>query len=117
MMNYKGYAATVEYDSDDRCFHGIVTNIADTVYFEGASVNELEQAFQKTVDAYLAHCKKIGKSPDKPFSGKFNVRLDPASHRQAATLARAGGVSLNTFVAEVLRRAVVSSGDLEVIRK
>ncbi len=113
MINYKGYAATVEYDSDDRCFHGIVTNIADTVYFEGTSVDELEQAFRDAVDAYLAHCKEIGKSPDKPFSGTFNVRLDPALHRQAATLARASGKSLNTFVAEALHRAVVSSEGLE----
>ena len=111
MMNYKGYSATVEYDSDDRCFHGIVTNIADTVYFEGTSVNELEKAFRAAIDAYLAHCKKIGKSPDKPFSGKFNVRLDPALHRQAATLARASGKSLNTLVAEALQQGVASCGD------
>jgi predicted HicB family RNase H-like nuclease len=51
MMKYKGYAATVEYDSDDRCFHGIVTNIADTVHFEDTSVDELDQAFQDAVDA------------------------------------------------------------------
>jgi len=111
MMNYKGYAASVEYDSDDRCFSGVVTNIADTVYFEGTSVDELEKAFRAAVDAYLAHCKKIGKSPDKPFSGTFNVRLDPALHRQAATLACAGGKSLNTFVAEAVHRAVVSRAD------
>ena len=106
MMYYKGFAATVEYDSDDRCFSGIVTNIADTVYFEGTSVDELEQAFRDAVDAYVAHCKKIGKRPDKPFSGKFNVRLDPTLHRQAATTAQANGQSLNAFVAEALRHAV-----------
>jgi len=108
MMNYKGYAAAVEYDSDDRCFHGVVSNIADTLYFEGTSVAQLEKAFSKTVEAYLTHCKEIGKSPDKPFSGTFNVRLDPALHREAAMRARTSGKSLNAFVVEALRRAVVS---------
>jgi predicted HicB family RNase H-like nuclease len=106
MMKYKGYMATVEYDGEGRCFHGRVIDIADTVYFKGTSVKELERAFRDALDAYLAHCADIGKSPDKPYSGRFNVRLNPALHRQVATLAQSRGKSLNTFVAEALQRAV-----------
>lgn len=42
--------------------------------FEGASVEEVQQAFRKSVDDYLAFCAERGESPEKPFSGKFVVR-------------------------------------------
>jgi predicted HicB family RNase H-like nuclease len=54
----------------------------------------------------LEYCAETGKAPDKPYSGKFNVRLDPSLHRQVAMAAKSNGTSINTFVAESLRRAM-----------
>lgn len=60
-MSYKGYAARVEFDAQDRIFVGQVTGIRDVVTFHGASVKELEKAFHEAVNGYLAACKKLGK--------------------------------------------------------
>ncbi len=44
-MTYKGYAAIIQYDDPDRLFHGHLADTHDDVFFEGDSVEELEEAF------------------------------------------------------------------------
>ncbi len=46
------------------------------------------------------------KSPQKPFSGRFNVRLSPKIHRQIAEKAALQCVSLNQWVAETVSLAL-----------
>ncbi|MDL2329998.1 type II toxin-antitoxin system HicB family antitoxin [Desulfosarcina sp. OttesenSCG-928-A07] len=53
----------------------------------------------------MAHCAATGKQPNKPYSGKFVLRLDPAVHARLAIKAQASGKSLNQFAAEVLSQA------------
>jgi len=106
LMKYKEFIGEFEYDPEARIFHGRVVNIQDTVTFEGTSVEELEQALADSVEDYLEFCKEMGKAPDRPFSGRFNVRLTPTAHRLAAAAAKARGVSLNAFVAGALEREV-----------
>ena len=60
VMTYKGYAARIEFDPDDRIFVGHVAGLRDIVGFHGASVDELEQAFRQSVDDYLQACKALG---------------------------------------------------------
>ena len=102
-MKYKGYEVIVEFDQEDRLFIGRVINTRDVIAFDGASVDELERSFHNVIDEYLEDCQAIGKSPDKPFSGRFNLRICPALHRQAVTQAEKEGISLNTLVERVLR--------------
>ncbi|HWE02715.1 MAG TPA: type II toxin-antitoxin system HicB family antitoxin [Tepidisphaeraceae bacterium] len=106
MMEYKGYIGKVEFDPDARILHGDVIGIRDVVTFQGRTVNEVEQAFRESVDDYLAFCKERGEQPDKPSSGQFVLRIDPALHRKATMLATASGKSLNTWVAECLDKEV-----------
>jgi predicted HicB family RNase H-like nuclease len=47
-----------------------------------------------------------GVSPEKPFSGRFNVRLDPDLHRQIAERAAQEKVSLNEWVIRALEESV-----------
>lgn len=61
MMEYKGYHATVEYDSDDNIFVGKVHGLSDSLSFHGVSVTELENMFHQSIDNYLDICAKIGK--------------------------------------------------------
>jgi hypothetical protein len=42
---YKGYAASIEFDPEDRLFFGRITGIADIVTFHGETVDELFAAF------------------------------------------------------------------------
>ena len=105
-MKYKGYEAIIEFDEDDRLFVGRVINTRDVIAFDGLSVEELEQSFHAVIDEYLADCQALGKEPNKPFSGKFNLRISPDLHMKAATPAALSGISLNSFVEQVIENKV-----------
>lgn len=105
MLTDKGYTGVFEFEPDDDAFHGEIVGIRDVVHFSGRSVDELKTSFQEAVDDYLETCAEIGKDPDKPYSGKFVVRVSPEAHRLAETAARASGKSLNAFVVEALEKA------------
>jgi predicted HicB family RNase H-like nuclease len=106
MMTYKGYAARIEYSEEDSCFVGHIAGIRDVIGFHGESVAELRSAFAEAVDDYLETCKKLGRTPQKPYSGKLLLRIDPALHARAAALAEAQGKSLNAWAQELLQQAV-----------
>jgi len=103
MMTYKGYDAHIEYSDEDECLTGRLMGIADIVTFHGESVKEIEKAFHESVDHYLAFCAERGKNPNKPYSGKFVLRLRPEQHAAIATAAAREGKSLNAWAAERLR--------------
>ena len=84
-MIYKGYEAKVELDESAGVFHGEVLNTRDVITFQGSSVKELKQAFEDSVDDYLDFCASRGEAPEKPFSGKFLVRVPPEIHREIMT--------------------------------
>ncbi len=106
MMEYKGYHATVEYDSDDDIFVGEVFGITDSLNFHGESVAELQEMFHQSIDNYLALCEKTGKKPDKEFKGSFNVRIPAGLHRQAALAAKRQKMSLNQYVVKAISQSV-----------
>ncbi len=101
-MQYEDYQATIEFDEQDDCFYGIVTNTRDVLHFEGNSVRELKRAFKATIHAYRDACEKLGREPQRPFSGKFQTRVSPELHRSAAAAARQSGKSLNAFVSTAI---------------
>jgi predicted HicB family RNase H-like nuclease len=103
-IDYKFYTGAIEVDQESGCLHGKVLFINDLVTFQGASFSELMNDFQGAVDDYLALCKKIGKQPDKPFSGTFNVRVGPELHAAAARAALATDSTLNDFVRRAIGR-------------
>ena len=105
-MEYKGYSAKVEFDEDANAFHGEVINLRDVVTFEGETVDELRQAFQESVDDYLEFCAERGEEPEKPYSGKFVVRVGPKLHRRLAIEARKRGLSINSLVGEALSKTI-----------
>lgn len=106
MMQYKGYTGHVEYDDDAKIFHGEVLGIKDVVTFQGTTVDEIEQAFKDSVDDYLAFCKKRGEEPDRPFSGKFNLRIPPDLHAKLSIAAHIQGESLNSYITKMLQKWV-----------
>jgi predicted HicB family RNase H-like nuclease len=103
MMEYRGYVAEVSFDDEAQVLHGEVINTRDVITFQADAVAALEQEFHKSVDVYLQFCKEIGQEPEKPFSGKFVVRLSPETHRRAYLAAKRAGKSLNTWVSDVLQ--------------
>lgn len=103
MMDYKGYIGKVEIDDEAGILYGEVINVRDVITFEGASVDEVQRAFHESVDDYLDFCAKRGESPEKPFSGKFVLRLPADLHRKAYIQAKLKDKSLNSWVTDVLR--------------
>jgi predicted HicB family RNase H-like nuclease len=56
----------------------------------------------------LEFCAKRGESPEKPFSGKFVLRLPEDLHRKAYIQAKLNNKSLNSWVIEVLQSVLNS---------
>ena len=60
---------------------------------------------EPSVADYLEFCAEPGEEPEKPFSGKFLVRLSPDVHRAIAIAAAREHKSLNRWAGEALERA------------
>lgn len=105
-MKYKGYQGHVTYDEEAKLFHGEVIGLRDVITFQGTSVEELEQAFKDSVDEYLDFCKELGRSPEKPFSGKLILRLPPKIHERAAFEAKSHGLSLNAWIKQTIQQKI-----------
>ena len=103
MMEYKGYIGVVEFDSDVKIFHGEVVNTRDVITFQGTSVDELETAFKDSIDDYINWCQSEGVEPEKPYSGRFNLRLSPELHREIAITAKRLNISINNFVEKAVK--------------
>ena len=103
VLEYKGYSARVELDSDDECFVGRLAGINDIVGFHGETIAELKAAFHEAVDDYVETCGKAGRIPERPYSGKVMFRISPEVHARAELRIRipqaAGTRSLNLAVA------------------
>lgn len=106
MVQYKGYTGVFEFDPELEIFAGHIVDLRDQIYFEGRSVEELKESMHRAVDDYLEACAKWGDKPERPFSGRFNVRLSPDLHRKVAVAAAVHGKSMNDWVVEVLRHGV-----------
>ena len=104
-MSYKGYSARVEYDDEDGIFIGRIAGIRDGVGFHADTVEGLREAFREAVEDYLETCAKIGKEPQRAYSGQMMFRVNPEVHRKAALAAELAGKSLNQWAEEVLGKA------------
>lgn len=104
-MTFKGYAARVEYDDEDGIFHGRLAGIRDGVGFHADTVEDLRAAFREAVEDYLETCARVGKEPQRAYSGQVMFRVDPEVHRKAALAAELAGKSLNQWAEEVLAKA------------
>jgi predicted HicB family RNase H-like nuclease len=101
-LEYNGYTGSVEYSAEDECLYGKLLNIRDLVNYEAEDVKSLKAEFEAAVDDYLVTCEELGKAPDKPYKGVFNVRVSPQIHRDLDILAARTGESLNKVVGEGL---------------
>ena len=105
MIEYKGYTGVFEFDTELELFSGFVVDLRDQIYFEGGSVEQLKASMHRAVDHYLEVCSARSEKPEKPFSGKLNVRFGPDLHRAIAVAAAARGKSINSWLIHVVRSA------------
>ena len=106
MLKYKGYTGRVEYDDEAKIFHGEVIDTKDVVTFQGTTVTEIENAFRGSIDDYIIFCQTRGEKPEKPFSGKFVLRIPSELHHSLFIQASKSGKSLNNWLIDVIKAAV-----------
>lgn len=99
-LRYKGFQASVEYD--DGTLFVRVLHIDDILIGECDSASKARQVFEEMIDEYLRDCEELGKRPNKPFSGTFNIRISSEAHYQAAMAATDEGLNLNAWVAKAI---------------
>ena len=108
-MSYKGYAASMVFDAEDKLIVGRVQDIDDIISFHGESVAEFESNFHAAIEDYLAASKELGSAPEKPASGKVMLRIAPEVHAAALKAAARSGTSLNKWAEGALGKAARKS--------
>ena len=101
-MTYKGYAASMIFDAEDKIIVGRVLDIDDIISFHGESVAEFESSFHAVVDDYIRASAALGSPPEKPASGKLMLRIAPTVHAAALKAAAQSGTSLNKWAEQAL---------------
>ena len=73
--------------------------------FHADTVEDLRAAFHEAVEDYIETCAKLGKDPQRAYSGQMMFRVSPEVHARAAKAAELAGKSLNQWAEEVLGKA------------
>lgn len=102
ILNYKGYEGTAEIDMDSLVCRGKILFINDLVTYQALGPQSLINEFEAAVDDYLETCEALGREPQKPLKGQFNVRISPELHKQAVVRSVCDGTSLNKVVVNAL---------------
>lgn len=106
VLEYKGYHAKVEFDSEELVLRGKIEGINDLVNFECKDICNVEREFHAAVDDYLKFCEEVGKVPDKEYKGTFNIRISPELHKKLAIVALQNGDTLNATVEKAITKYV-----------
>ncbi len=99
---YKGYLGSIELDFESNVLHGSVIGTRDVITYEGVTPQALCAAFEESIEDYLTFCEEQGEDPEKPYSGKFNLRITPDLHRELSLEAAMKDCSLNAYIEEIL---------------
>jgi predicted HicB family RNase H-like nuclease len=108
-MTINGYQAVITLDSDIQMFRGEFIGLNGGADFYAADVEGLKHEGEISLRVFFEACERRGVEPRKHFSGKFSLRVDPATHEAAAIAAAAHGQSLNQWAAEAIRQAALQA--------
>ena len=72
------------------------------ITFYGASVTELREEMEKSVEGYLEFCREQGITPEKPFSGKFTIQMSPEMHCKLALNAERLHLDFDAYLQKIL---------------
>jgi len=113
VLSYKNFYGSIEFSLEDNCLFGSLIGLENgAMTYEGTTLNELKARFEETVDMYLEHCQECGIEPAKPFSGLFNIRVNPSLHQKIVVKAREKGISVNHFVKQAIEHELYLSSSL-----
>lgn len=101
-MNIKHYSYRVIWSEEDEEYVGLCSELPSLSWLDTSPEKALA-GIQKTVKSVVADMEKLEEKVPQPiserkYSGKFQVRIPPESHRHLALEAAEQGVSLNRIV-------------------
>ena len=103
-LEYKGYKGSVEYSKEDNCLFGKVQGLNKAlILYEGQTLDELRKDFEAGVDSYLEGCCADGVQPEKPYSGRLNLRMSSELHSRVAAFVAASGTTINEFINKAIK--------------
>ncbi len=105
VIEIEGQKALVSYDPEIGMLRGEFIGLSGGADFYAKDTDGLATEGAISLKVYLDGCQARGIEPYRAFSGKFNVRLDPAIHEAAAAAAAADSQSLNEWVANAIKQA------------
>lgn len=108
-MTIGGYQAVIAFDPNLQLFRGEFVGLNGGADFYAADVQGLKAEGEISLRVFLEACKQRGIEPRKHFSGKFSLRVDPATHEAATIAAAAQGQSLNQWATEAIRQAALTA--------
>lgn len=85
----------------------------------GYTAIEAIQEAEENKEVFLNELKELGKEIPIPkteieFSGKFTVRITKSAHKKLAEAAECEGVSINSFVAEIINQKL---GECKIVNE
>jgi predicted HicB family RNase H-like nuclease len=107
-MTINDYQAVISFDPDIQMFRGKFVGLNGGADFYAKDVEGLRHEGEISLKVFLDACAVDGVEPRKHFSGKFSLRVDPATHEAATIAAAAHGQSLNQWAADALRQAALA---------
>lgn len=109
IIEIDGHKAAIAFDPDINMFRGEFTFLSGGADFYADTVQKLYDEGRTSLRIYLEACREKGIEPEKNFSGRLNLRLDPETHKAASVAARAAHESLNEWASKVIKSAVIAA--------
>jgi len=103
-----GYKAVIAYDPEIEMFRGEFVGLNGGADFYAKDIEGLKREGEISLRVFLRMCEEDGVNPRKA-GGKFALRLDPETYHQAGLAAKAQGLSLNQWIAQVIKEAAGAS--------
>ena len=108
VLEIDGYRAVVSFDPEISMFRGEFIGLSGGADFYASDVTGLVEEGRASLRVFLELCREKDVSPKRDYSGRFNVRIDPETHAEAAIQAAANDQSLNEWMAEAIKSATRS---------
>jgi predicted HicB family RNase H-like nuclease len=106
IMIINDYKAKIDFDPEIAMFRGEFIGLNGGADFYAKSIDELRIEGQISLNVFLDICREKNIEPRKEYSGKFNLRVDPAIHKRLVEEATSNGKSLNQTVSEILESSL-----------
>lgn len=106
MVDVTHYTYRVSWSSEDQEFVGTCVEFPSLSWLAPSQSGAL-LGIERVVEDVVADMQESGEDVPQPlaereYSGRFNVRIPPATHRRLASVAAEQGVSLNRYVSDRL---------------